>query len=628
MLDRRRLLLTATAAGALGVAAASSALAKSAGKKVTPHKASAAHAARKASDPAAEKRLNDVLEKVFQEQLKESPQGLTSLGLDKGENAWAKSKLDDGSAAAIQRNIGLQKGWLAEVKAVDRSKLGGVAGVNYDTVVYQAEMGLNGVERFKYGAPGYPAPYVLSQLTGAYQSIPDFLDSQHSIETAADAEAYLSRLSGFAKAMNDETELARADGAKGVIPPDFVIDKALIQMKALRSTPLEQTTLVSSLVRRTKEKNIAGDWSIRAGKIVTGPVWEALDAQIALLEGWRPHAVHDAGVWRLPDGAAYYSFGTRSQTTTEMSADQIHKLGLDLVAKIGADADAIFKSQGMTQGTVGERMAALFKDPRFIYPNTDAGKDELLGYLNGRVKAVTVKLPQYFGALPKAGLDIRRVPKAIEAGAPGGYYQSGTLDGSRPGAYYINLRDTAEVPKWTLPTLSFHEGIPGHHLQGTLALETPGIPMIRRVMWFAGYGEGWALYSEQLADEMGMYEGDPFGRIGYLHDAMLRAVRLVIDSGMHAKKWSREQGVKYYVDHLGDKEETAVTEVERYCVWPGQACSYMIGKITWLRLRAAAKAKLGAKFDIRRFHDAGLLTGAMPLEILERKINDWAAAGG
>jgi len=620
MLDRRRLLLSATAAATLGAAPA---LAKPAAKKAAAHAA-----ARKVSDPAAEKQLNAVLEKIFQEQLKESPQGLTSLGLDKGENAWAKSRLDDGSAAAIQRNIGLQKGWLAEVKAVPRARLGGVAAVNYDTVVYQAEVGLGGAERFKYGAPGYPAPYVLSQLTGAYQSIPDFLDSQHSIETKADAEAYLSRLEGFAKAMNDETDLARRDAGMGVVPPDFVIDKTLIQMKALRSTPLEQTTLVASLVRRTKEKNIEGDWGIRAGKIVSGPVWEALDTQIRLLEGWRPKAVHDAGVWRLPDGAAYYAFGTRAQTTTEMSAEEIHKLGLDLVARIGADADKIFRSQGMTQGTVGERMAALFKDPRFIYPNTDAGKEELLGYLNGRVKAVSQKLPQYFGALPKAGLDIRRVPKAIEAGAPGGYYQTGTLDGSRPGAYYINLRDTAEVPKWTLPTLSFHEGIPGHHLQGTLALETPGIPMIRRVMWFAGYGEGWALYSEQLADEMGMYEGDPFGRIGYLHDAMLRAVRLVVDSGMHAKRWSREQGIKFYLDHLGDKEETGVTEVERYCVWPGQACSYMIGKMTWLRLRAAAKAKLGKKFDIRRFHDAGLLTGAMPLEVLERKINDWAAAGG
>jgi uncharacterized protein (DUF885 family) len=455
--------------------------------------------------------------------------------------------------------------------------------------------------------------------------VPDFLDSQHSIATAADAEAYLSRLAQFATVMDEETDRAKADGAAGVIPPDFVIDKALIQMKALRSTPADKTTLVGSVVRRTAEKHIEGDWGGRARSLVDGPVFAALDRQIGLFESWRPHAVHTAGVSRLPDGAAYYGFGTKYYTTSNMSPDEIHKLGLELVGTLSADADRMFKSQGMSQGTVGARMAALFKDPRFIYPNTDEGKAQLLAYLNGLVKTVSAKLPQYFGALPKAGLDIRRVPPPIEAGAPGGYYNPGTLDGSRPGAYYINLRDTAEVPKWNLPTLTYHEGIPGHHLQGTLALEAQGIPMIRKVVWFSGYGEGWALYSEQLADEMGMYADDPFGRIGYLHDAIFRAVRLVVDSGMHAKAWSREQAIKYYVETIGDPETVATTEVERYCVWPGQACSYMIGKVTWLRLRAAAKAKLGDRFDIRQFHDAGLLSGAMPLEVLERRINDWAA---
>ena len=220
------------------------------------------------------------------------------------------------------------------------------------------------------------------------------------------------------------------------------------------------------------------------------------------------------------------------------------------------------------------------------------------------------------------------MPTAIEAGAPGGYYNSGTLDGSRPGAYYINLRDTSEVPRWTLPTLTYHEGIPGHHLQGTLVLEAKGIPMIRKVLGFNAYQEGWALYSEQLADEIGLFKDDPWGRLGYLHDAIFRGVRLVVDTGMHAKRWSREQAVKYYVDTIGDPETVAITEIERYCVWPGQACSYMVGKVSLLRLRAAAKAKLGARFDIRRFHDAVLLTGAMPLEVLEHRLNDWVAGGG
>jgi uncharacterized protein (DUF885 family) len=610
MLDRRRLLLSA---GAVGVASGAFA----------PSFALAAPASE--GDPVQAAKLDAVMDKIFKEQLATSPQGMTGLGLDRGpDGAWARGKLDDASAAEVARNIVRQRGWIADLKTVDRSKLAGMAAVNYDTVFYLGDLSLKGAERFKYGQSGYPSPYILSQLSGAYQGVPDFLDSQHVIETADDAEAYLSRVAAFAVVMDQETERATADAAAGVIPPDFVIDKALIQMKALRATPTDKTTLVASLVRRTDEKHIAGDWGPRAGKLVDGPVFAALDRQIALLESWRPHAVHEAGVHRLPDGAAYYAFGTQYSTTTTMSPEEIHKLGLELVGKLSAEADAGFKAQGMTQGTVGQRYAALYKDPRFIYPNTDEGKAKLLGDLNGLVKTVTAKLPEYFGTLPKAGLEIRRVPVAIEAGAPGGYYNPGTLDGSRPGAYYINLRDTAEVPRWTLPTLTYHEGIPGHHLQGTLALEAKDMPMLRKIVWFSGYGEGWALYSEQLGDEMGMYADDPFGRLGYLHDALFRAVRLVVDSGMHAKGWSREQAVKYYTETIGDPETAAITEIERYCVWPGQACSYMIGKMTWLRIRAAAKAKLGPKFDIRKFHDAGLLSGAMPLDVLQRRIEAWA----
>ena len=261
----------------------------------------------------------------------------------------------------------------------------------------------------------------------------------------------------------------------------------------------------------------------------------------------------------------------------------------------------------------------MYADPKLIYPNTDADKERLIADLNEKVKVVQAKLPKYFGQLPKAPLQIKRVPKAIEAGAPGGYYNSPSLDGSRPGIYWINLRDTAEQPTFLLPTLTYHEGIPGHHLQGSLANEAQGLPLIRKVIWFSGYGEGWALYSEQLAVEMGMYENDPLGHIGMLHDAIFRAVRMVVDSGMHDKRWSREQALKYYIDNIGDAETAAITEIERYAVWPGQACSYMVGKLDWLRLRAKAQKALGSKFDIRKFHDVGLLSGAMPLKVLEKR---------
>ena len=291
-----------------------------------------------------------------------------------------------------------------------------------------------------------------------------------------------------------------------------------------------------------------------------------------------------------------------------------------------ADIDTILKAQGFTQGTVGARLNALFTDPKFIYPNTDAGKDQLIADLQTLVDKVQMRLPEYFGALPKAKLTIKRVPKFTEAGAPGGYYQNGALDGSRPGAYYINLRDTAEVPKWVLPTLTYHEGIPGHHLQLSIAQEAP-LPLIRKVQFFSGYGEGWALYAEQLAAEMGMYADDPLGHVGQLKDAMFRSVRMVVDSGMHAMGWTREQAIDFGVKTLGDKESVVATEIERYCVWPGQACSYMIGKLTWLRLREKAKTALGPKFDIRKFHDAGLLAGAMPLVALENRIDGYIAAG-
>jgi uncharacterized protein (DUF885 family) len=283
------------------------------------------------------------------------------------------------------------------------------------------------------------------------------------------------------------------------------------------------------------------------------------------------------------------------------------------------------KAQGMTTGTVGQRLRAMYDDPKYHYPNTDAGKAQLLADLNGKVKVVQAKLPAWFKTLPKSTVEIKRVPPYVEAGQPQGYYQQGALDGSRPGAYYINLRDTAEIPSFFLPTLTYHEAIPGHHLQLSLQQEAD-LPLIRKVVWFSAYGEGWALYAEQLADEMGMYETDPLGRIGYLHDAMFRAVRLVVDTGMHQMRWSRETALAFFIDTLGDTDASAATEVERYCVWPGQACSYMVGKLTWLRLRARARAALGARFDIREFHDAGLLPGATPLTVLDGVIAAYTKA--
>jgi uncharacterized protein (DUF885 family) len=397
-------------------------------------------------------------------------------------------------------------------------------------------------------------------------------------------------------------------------------------MQAFLGTPADKATLVQSLVRRAGAKNLPGDWAGRAEAAYVGKILPALDRQAAYLAELRGSAVHFGGVGRLPKGADYYRVSLKESTTSTLSPDELHEQGRALVAELSAQIGALLDAQGVAGGvSVGRRLAALRADPKFLYDNTDAAKEKLIADLNAKVAAVREKLPAYFGALPKAGVEIRRIPKEIEAGSPGGYYEPGSLDGARPGAYYINLRDTAELARWKLPTLTYHESIPGHHLQITLANEMPDLPLIRKTTWFSSYGEGWALYAEQLAVEMGMYDDDPLGRVGQLQAALFRAVRLVVDTGLHAMDWSRERAIAYFVDALGENESVAVTEIERYCVWPGQACSYMVGKLTWLRLRDEAKRKLGAKFDLRAFHDAGLLSGSVPLSVLERVIGDYAS---
>jgi uncharacterized protein (DUF885 family) len=558
------------------------------------------------------------------ETLDRSPEFVTSLGLDKGTRAYQKGLLANRSLDEIAALKRLNTSQLARLSTINRTALAGMDAINYDVILYGLKQQEETDKRFQFGAIGAGAPYVLYQLGGAYQSTPDFLDSQHQVATKTDADDYLARLAAFGAVLDQEREAAEHDIALGIVPPDFVLARTLEQMTKLRGQPAEKSPLVDSVARRAREKKIAGDYAGQAARIVSEMVYPALDRQIALLKSQQPKAVHDAGVWRLKDGEAYYAASLASQTTTNMKPVEIHKLGLDIVKAQAAQMDALMKAGGLTKGTVGQRLRAMFDDPKFRYPNTDPGKQKLIADLNVRLRQIRALLPKYFGTLPKAGVIIKRVPKFIEAGAPGGYYQPGSLDGKRPGTYYINLRDTAEVPSWTLPTLTYHEAIPGHHLQGTIAQESP-LPLIRKVSGYNAYVEGWALYCEQFAVEAGLYAKDPWGHIGQLHDAQLRAVRLVIDTGLHAMRWSREQAIQYYADMLGDPVSGATTEVERYCVWPGQACGYMIGKLTFLRLREKAKAALGARFDIHKFHDAVLLSGALPLAVLEKVVDDFIA---
>ena len=460
-------------------------------------------------------------------------------------------------------------------------------------------------------------PYVVSQGTGWFAVIPDFLDSQHKIETTDDAEAYLSRLSDYARGLDDENARMMRDAGKGVIAPDFILDTTIKQQVEYRTKPVAEWGLIGSLVRRTGEKGIAGDWKARAQKICDTEVAPALDRQIATLKTLRAKATHDAGVWKLPDGDAYYRWLLNVGTTTPMAPDEVHNLGLDQVKSIGVEMDKLLRAQGITEGTVGARMAALGKDPRFLFPNTDAGRAQLLAYLNGVVAEVRSRLPRVFKTIHKADLVIKRVPPEIEAGAPGGYEQDGPIDGSRPASYYINLHDTANWPKFSLPTLCFHEGVPGHVWQGTFVHE---LPTVRSQMMFNAYVEGWALYAEQLGDELGMYDDDPFGKLGYLQSIQFRACRLVVDTGLHAKRWSREKAIAWMVEHNGAALDDATSEIDRYCAWPGQACGYQIGHLHIDGLRTEAKAALGPKFDLKVFNDALLTSGSVPLTLLDEVV--------
>lgn len=596
MIDRRRLLLTAAATA---VAAPS-----------------LAQAAAAVSD--ADTRLNALLDGWFEADIDESPERATNLGLDKGARAGLSSKLSEAGPDAIRKDRDKAVSRWAELRAFDQTGLSEAGALNYAIASFGRQTSAE-TARFAYGAgPGRPSPYVVTQLSGAYFSTPDFMDNQHRIEDAAGADAFLSRLDAFAGVLDGETAKIREDAGLGVIPPDFIIDRMLPQIRTLRDTSAADMSMIKSLARKAGALNLSG-YDARAVALVDQKIKPALARQIEALEKIRPDAVHDAGVWRLPDGEAFYAAGLKSNTTTTLSAKEIHAMGREQVAEISAEIDAILKSQGYTQGTVGERVQALNKDPAQLFPNTDAGKEELLKWLNEQVAALEPKLPAVFGRLPKTHVEVRRVPVSIQSGAPGGYYQGPPLDGSRPGAYYINLRDSGNWPKFALPTLTYHEASPGHHLQVALQRESGELPQWRRAGGFSAFNEGWALYAEAVAaNDLDAYAADPLGRVGFLMSYLFRAVRLVVDTGIHSERWSREQAVDYMAASGAKPLDASNSEINRYSVWPGQACAYKVGHTVIARLREEAQAKPG--FDLRAFHDKVLGSGSLPLAVLEGRM--------
>jgi len=571
------------------------------------------------ADAAAEALLADIAEAL----LADHPENATSLGLDKGARAALKSRLGDRSLAGKAREAAEVRTRLARLAAVPRARLSPAALLDLEVVETAHRTAAEGFG-FAYGdvvtlnqnISYRNSPYAVAQNMGAFVETPDLLDSNHVIAEPADAEAYLSRLHAYARQLDGETERLRHDAGLGVALPDFLLDKTIRQMKGARARPVGEWGLVASLARRTAAMH--ADYPAKAFRIVETEVAPAMDRQLAELAHQRAGADSRAGCWKLPQGDAFYAWCLRAGTTTRRTPDEVHKMGLEQLAELQGRMEPILRSLGLTQGSVGARMTALGKDPKSLFPNTDEGRRQILDYLNGRVADIRTRLPRAFATLVRGNLVIKRVPPDIEAGAPGGYAAAGSIDGSVPGNYYINLRDTSIWPRHALPTLTYHEGIPGHVWQGEYTYK---LPLIRSLLAFNAYSEGWALYAEQLADELGVYDGDPVGRLGYLQSLAFRCCRLVVDTGIHAKRWTRERAIQWFVETNGSSHEEVQGEVDRYCAWPGQACGYKVGHSEINRLRDKAKAALGPRFDLRTFDDALVLGGNVPLTLLERVID-------
>ncbi|MGN6597474.1 DUF885 domain-containing protein [Sphingopyxis terrae] len=557
--------------------------------------------------------------------LAHSPEGATSLGIDTGARAAMRAQLSDRSAAGQQALAATLKADLARVRAFDTAGLDHATRTSLAVVDSAYDVALAGFAQ-PYGDVAVGGwrntPYVVIQNVGAYLDVPKFLDSDHPVKTSADAEAYLARLAAYPAALDGETERLKAAAAQGLIAPAFLLDKAVKQMEASLADARDGGGLVESLASRTREQNIAGNWGPRAETITRETVVPALERQLAELKAQRPKATMDAGMWARPHGDEFYAWALRASTTTRMTPDEVHKMGLEQLEELHGRMDPILQKLGYTQGSVGDRMNALAKDPRFKFPDNDQGRAEIVAYIQSWLNKIRAQLPRAFRTMMKGNVEVKRLPLAEELGAPAAYGGAGSIDGSIPGRFWINLRTTDLHSKYSLPDLAMHEAIPGHAWQGEYANK---MPLIRSMLAFNAYSEGWALYAEQLADELGLYDDFEVGRLGYLQSIAFRACRLVVDTGIHAKRWTREEGVRFFVERNGSNPLEVASEVDRYCSWVGQACGYKVGHSEIVRQRGRAQTALGAKYDLRDFDDTVVLGGNVPLDVLAKNVDEYIA---
>ena len=564
-----------------------------------------------------------LLAAMAEELLADYPENATTLGIDRDRRADLKSRLTDRSPDGQKAIAHRARARLERLKALDLAKLGDATRINVDVVRTAHEFALAGFA-FPFGdvttlnqSWAYRnAPYVVAQNTGAFLEIPNMLDDRHTVESAADAQAYLARMEAYAGQLDGETARLQAAAARKVVAPDFLLDQALQQMEIARGGAVADWLIVKSLARRTQ--SLPGDFAKQAEKIATDKIRPALNRQFDELTAHRKRATADAGVWKLPDGDAYYAWALSAGTTTHLTPDEIHRMGQEQLQELQSEMDGILRSLGSTSGTVGERMSALAKDKRYQFPEGDEGRAQIMSYLEGRIADMRTRLPRAFGTLVSGKLEIKRLPPEVEPGAPGAYGGPGTIDGKVPGRFWINLHTTSRHTRFSLPTLAYHESIPGHVWQGEYTFK---LPLARSLFAFNAYTEGWALYAEQLADELGVYKDDPVGRLGYLQSIAFRACRLVVDTGLHSKRWTRQHAIEWFATTNGSGLEEVTSEVDRYCAWPGQACGYKVGHSEINRLRTKARTELADRFDLRSFDDAVVTGGDVPMVVLARNID-------
>ena len=567
--------------------------------------------------------VNNAVNKFTAEFAMETPELLTQLGMiDNTPLDFHSGKLSDYTKAQDEKNKARLKKARAMMNRFDPEKLKGQEKLSWeistwflDDIIDQADFDYSG--------------YRVNQISGPTVDLPQFLTDAHVIKNEKSVKRYISRVHEFGRVLQETNARVEDDRAHGVTPPDFIIAKAINVMRSFIEGGAEKNPLVTTLPAKldkieglSAEKKAA--YIAEATTAVSEDVIPGYQAMIALFEDMAKTATHDAGIWRIPDGDKIYAAALHSNTTTDMTADEIHEIGLSEVARIEAEMDAILVSQGLAEGTVSDRVKQLMADPAQNFPNDDSGRQQMLDYLNALNKSVMTKAPDYFITIPEQPLEIVRVPEYSQDSSPGGYYNPPALDGSRPGRFYINLKNTTDNPRWTLPTLFYHEGVPGHHFQLSASQLIKNVPLLRKVSPFSAYSEGWALYSERIAKtDMNLYADDPLGDLGRLQAEMFRAVRLVVDTGMHAKHWSREQAIAYMLEKTGNTEDEVTREIERYVVWPGQATAYKTGQLAILRMRAKAEQQLGDKFVLKEFHELILGNGAMPLGLLDETVDEW-----